>query len=189
MSTNLDFDAKKKLWLGEHLPYQVMMMRHTYARMFDRDLCAHDWNAMYMAFAVASRNLVEFFTNKDRSNTNFGAKDFVAAGFGASAKSIETPMKQVRAQIFHLDKARPSVEADKFQLESAQSVVKWLDETVWDFRQKLSPDDKKLWNDFLAPETHGGLPLHAADAPFSACTASPQIVTLTIVPSPPEGTE
>jgi hypothetical protein len=187
MSTPPDIEQQKKLWLGEHLPYQVMMMRHTYSRMFDRELCAHDWNAMYMAFAVASRNLVQFFTNKDRSTTNFGAQDFVAAGFGASSKSIETPMKLVRAQILHLDKARPSEQSAKFQLESAQSVVQWVEKTLKDFRQKLSPDDQNLWNDALAPERYGGLTLKVADAPRGACTASPQIASLMIVPSPPDG--
>ena len=69
MSKEEGVRQQKELWLREHLPYQVMMMRHTYSRLFDREICAHDWNAMYMAFAVASRNLFEFFTNKDRSNT------------------------------------------------------------------------------------------------------------------------
>lgn len=171
-----DVAQQKELWLREHLPYQVMMMRHAYVRLFDRTLGAHDWNAMYMAFAVACRNLVLFFTNRDskESRTNFGAKDFIKAGFGESAKDIETPMKRVRAQIFHLDKARPVEEADKFQLKNAQAVVTWVEKTLRDFRTKLSSDDKKLWNDELAPEQYFGIMLKLEDAPFSACTAEPQ---------------
>ena len=182
-----DFTQQKELWLREHLPYQVMMMRHAYSRLFDRTLGAHDWNAMYMAFAVASRNLVLFFTNRDskKSRTNFGAKDFIKAGFGESVKDIETPMKLVRAQIFHLDKARPAEESDKFQLKNAQVVVTWIEKTLRDFRTKLSTDDKKLWNDELAPELYIGLTLKLEDAPRSACTAEPQTATSTFVPSRP----
>jgi hypothetical protein len=183
MSKEEGVRQQKELWLREHLPYQVMMMRHTYSRLFDREICAHDWNAMYMAFAVASRNLFEFFTNKDRSNTNFGAQDFIAAGFGQSAKSIETPMKQVRAQIFHLDKARPAEAADKFQLKSAETVLNWVEQTLTEFRKMLSPDDQKLWNDTLAPGPYSGLTLKVADAPFNACTAGPQTASSTFVPT------
>lgn len=183
MGKNNDLSQQKELWLSEHLPYQVMMMRHAYSRLFDCTLSAHDWNAMYMAFAVASRNLVEFFSNKDRSTTNFGATDFVVGGFSISAKDIETPMKQVRAQIFHLDKARPAEKLDKLQLKNAQAVLKWIEKSLSDFRSKLNPDYKKIWSDQLAPEHYVGLTLKLEDAPFSACTAAPLTASSTFVPT------
>ena len=175
-----DTEQQKELWLREHLPYQAMMMRHTYSQLFNGQLCAHDWNAMYMAFAVASRNLVEFLTNEDRSNTNFGVCDFIAGGF--AAPSIETLMKQVRAQIFHLDKARPADAGDKFQMTSAKAVVNWVETTLTKFRNNLSLDDQKLWNSSLAPEVYDGLTLKLQNAPFSACTAEPFVATSTFSP-------
>jgi hypothetical protein len=41
--------------VGDHLPYEVLMLRHSYQRTLE-DRYALDWNAFYGAFAVHARN-------------------------------------------------------------------------------------------------------------------------------------
>jgi hypothetical protein len=86
-----DIAQQKEDWLREHLPYQVMMMRHTYKQLFNHSLSTLDWNAMYMAFANAARNLRLFLTNGDKGKNNFGAHEFVALDFIATRSGLQIP--------------------------------------------------------------------------------------------------
>ena len=60
--------------LGDHLPYEMLMLRHSYQRTLENRY-ALDWNAFYEAFAVHARNLFHFLINKGGPN-NFNARDF-----------------------------------------------------------------------------------------------------------------
>jgi len=66
--------------LGDHLPYEVLMLRHSYERTLEVRY-ALDWNAFHEAFAVHARNLFDFLMNKGGSN-NFNARDFSASFAG-----------------------------------------------------------------------------------------------------------
>ena len=53
---------QKVMHLGDHLPYELLMLRHSYQRTFE-DRYPLDWNASYEAFAVHARNLFDFLMN------------------------------------------------------------------------------------------------------------------------------
>lgn len=175
MQTRADVEEQKKAWLGEHLPYQLKVARHTYARLFG-NLDTWDWNAMYIAFACAARNLRLFLTNKDRSKTNFGAQDFVSAGFSANIELVKDRMNRLNDQIFHLDKARPTDASSKFQLEDAEIVLNWIEENIASFLAQLEPKQRALWKHQIAPIPAPQVFLRIADARQTACTADPVIV-------------
>lgn len=175
MQTSADIEAQKTAWLAEHLPYQLRVARHTYARLFG-NLDNWDWNAMYIAFASAARNLRLFLTNKDKGSNNFGAQNFVKAGFSANVEPIKDRMNRLNEQIFHLDKARPTDASSKFQLEDAEIVLDWIEKGIASFLSQLEPEQRSQWNHQIAPVPAPQLFLRISDARQTACTADPVIM-------------
>ncbi len=60
--------------LREHLPYELLMLRHTYDRI-NGNRYTLDWNAYYESFTIHARNLLDFLNNEGTGN-NLKAKEF-----------------------------------------------------------------------------------------------------------------
>ena len=61
-------------YLEEHLPYELLMLRHTHSTLLQtQDVL--NWNAFFECFVVHARNLYNFLRNKSDLNT-FAAVDF-----------------------------------------------------------------------------------------------------------------
>jgi hypothetical protein len=63
--------------LREHIPYELLMLRHTHRQLSQVD-GQLDRNAFLEAFAVHARNLFNFLTNREDSR-NLKASDFKSA--------------------------------------------------------------------------------------------------------------
>jgi len=74
-------DVAKMEYMEEHIPYELLMLRHTYQQMKSSNNQL-DWNAFFESFCLHARNLYKFLRN-DRVNTTFVAVDFTEELSGA----------------------------------------------------------------------------------------------------------
>jgi hypothetical protein len=91
-------EAQKRQWLGEHLPYELMMVRYSIEQLRDPVTFWLDWNAYHASFAVSACNLAAFLTNKEGGN-NFRAHDFVT-GFRSRKEDWQRPLKGLSLRYF-----------------------------------------------------------------------------------------
>lgn len=151
-----DQEQNRANWLGDHLPYELKMLRHTYAQMLKPQFYL-DWNAFYESFAVHARNLANFLTNDDRKN--FKACDFVQ-NFKARKGNLAKITSMLDMQVFHLVKDRPVTNTGKFNTEHAKKVLDWIEDEMTNFLARLSAEDKKLWDESKArSDVQGQTPL------------------------------
>jgi hypothetical protein len=177
-STNQKIDH-----LGDHLPYEVLMLRHSYQRALE-DRYALDWNAFHEAFAVHARNLFDFLMNEGGSN-NFRARDF-SPGFTVrkDAKVQRVIEQDLHWQVFHFGKQRQSEEEKKVGTEQRKAIFDWIEENFNAFIAALDPDLRPHWYAERAdPEKVREELAKATDtvaiglAPQSASTGSPASFT------------
>jgi hypothetical protein len=133
--------------LGDHLPYEVLMLRHTYDRMNDPRYPL-DWNAYYEAFAVHARVLFDFLVNEPDSR-NFKASEFATSFKVKTDREIREIQRIVRqelnTQVFHFGKHRSSEPSEKVDLEKVNRVHKWVTDNFSRFIRELNGDLKKHW--------------------------------------------
>jgi len=129
-------------YLDEHLPYMLGSVRYDFNKL-TQVLFFRDWNASFQSFSVNARNLVEFLTNADKGN--FKAGDFVE-GFRLRKGNIQGPMRELDQQVFHLGKSRPRDSHGKFDTSAAKQIFDWIEVGMNEFLEKLSPDDRNVWN-------------------------------------------
>jgi hypothetical protein len=117
--------------LGDHLPYELLMLRHAYQRTLE-DRYALDWNAFYEAFVVHARNLFEFLTNEGGSN-NFKACDF--SNFTAKKDPVAQRLinQNLHWQVFHFGKQRKSKDEEKVGREERKTIFDWIEENFETF--------------------------------------------------------
>jgi hypothetical protein len=132
--------------LGDHLPYEVLMLRHTHNRMNSR-IYPLDWNAFYEAFAVHARILLDFLENNSKSNgSNFNASDFSAAFKARRDTEIARIVRQeMNCQVLHFGKNRKSEPSAKVDLEKVNKVHAWVMDNFARFISQLDADLKKHW--------------------------------------------
>jgi hypothetical protein len=165
--------------LGDHLPYEVLMLRHSYQRTLE-DRYALDWNAFYEAFAVHARNLFDFLMNKGGSS-NFNARDFSASFAAREDAAVQRLINQdLYWQVFHFGKQRKSEEDEKVGKEQRKAVFECIEENFNVFTEALDRDLGPYWYPERAdPEKVHGELTKAPDtvavglAPQSASTGSP----------------
>ena len=130
--------------LDDHLPYELLMLRHTYQQV-NSDRNALDWNAFHESFAVHARILLNFLIN-DAGSTNFqasGFSNFIAEKDATVQRIIRQDLNK---QVFHLGKSRPS-EADlKVAAANRKLVFEWIESNFRKFLEQLHKDWKPHWN-------------------------------------------
>jgi hypothetical protein len=125
--------------LQDHLPYELLMLRYTHARMQAE---THDlvFNTMYECFCMHARNMWDFLHNEGTGN-NLKVKEF--------AKEYRAPEDQkaqriinfdMQGQVFHFGKSRPSKQTDKVGLEKCKAVFDYIEKAFSEF---MAAD----WND------------------------------------------
>ena len=90
--------------LERHLPYEMLMLRHTYGRI-ERETNHLNWNMALESFAVHARILKSFLTNDDGSG-NFQAKDFSSTFPATRDQSVASKLRKLNERVFHLGKQR-----------------------------------------------------------------------------------
>jgi hypothetical protein len=138
-------------YLANHLPYELLMLRHCYERTLkNRDEL--DWNAFHEAFAVHARNLFDFLTNGG-TNNNFNAADF--SGFKAARGSkIDTRVRVIlnqdlHRQVFHPGKQRTTEDREKVGPKDRKVVFDWVEAQLAKFIETL---DEKTWKPHWHPD-------------------------------------
>jgi hypothetical protein len=133
--------------LGDHLPYEVLMLRYTHSRM-NSPRYPLAWNAFYEAFAVHARNLLDFLENKAGSS-NFQASHFSDTFEVKEDKENKEIGRVVRQemnwQVFHFVKSRSSKQSEKVDLEKVNRVHKWVMDNFSRFILELNADLKEHW--------------------------------------------
>lgn len=155
---------QKVMHLGDHLPYELLMLRHSYQRTFE-DRYPLDWNASYEAFAVHARNLFDFLMNRGGSK-NFNARDF-SPKFTAKkdAKVTRLINQDLHWQVFHFGKQRKSEEDKKVGDDERKAIFDWIEENFEVFIAALALDRD------LAPYWH---PEHADPEKFHSEFTKPR---------------
>jgi hypothetical protein len=133
-------DAKgKENWLKEHLPYELMMMRHSLRRLQQRPRPFFlDWNMALAGFAVSARNLRAFLTNKEDEGSGVRACDYVP-GFKSTRADLKDTFNLMDPYIFHLGKRRPTdaESSDKFSLDDVAKISEWIEAEMQRFVEAL----------------------------------------------------
>jgi hypothetical protein len=176
-------EAQKRQWLGEHLPYELMMVRYSIEQLRDPVTFWLDWNAYHASFAVSACNLAAFLTNKEGGN-NFRAHDFVT-GFRSRKEDLAKTFERLEPQVFHLGKARPS-DQGKFTLKDAEDVSQWIETEIAKFIGELR-DLGQYWNAERAKSEvrPKGPPLRLTGLePQTASSADPKILSVNFVTGP-----
>ena len=122
--------------LEDHLPYELLMLRHTYERM-NTPRYPLDWNAHYESFAVHARNLFDFLTNRATAN-NFKASHFSTAFKVTKNDEVQRIINQdLHSQVLHLGKNRESDEDKKVGHQKREKVFTWIETNMAAFIDSL----------------------------------------------------
>lgn len=182
MPTKAEIEQEqKKKWLGEHLPYELMMMRYSIVQLRDQKTFWLDWNAFLSAFAVSACNLAAFLTNAEKKQGNFQAHDFVDS-FRSRKEKLAKTFALLEPQVFHLGRARPTDEG-KFTSDDAEAINNWIEGEIKEFVLRLGPW-KQYWDEKLIESRPSGPMLAVSELKpaQSTSTAEPFIVRSSISP-------
>jgi hypothetical protein len=127
----------------------LKMLRYTYGQMLQKQHYL-SWNAHFESFAVHARNLVNFLTDNDTGN--FKASEFAQA-YKAKIGDCQGAMTKLLSQVFHLGKKRPRDVVGKFNTQHAKQVRDWIEKNFADFLNKLSGEQRALFNEDKADPT------------------------------------
>jgi hypothetical protein len=174
--------SKPKNYLENHLPYELTMMEHTFARLHDTKDDA-DRNAFLESFCVHAPNLKMFLTG-DRGG---GSNGVISADFGQSSDSVQRHLtgafQRLNEQIAHLAKNRTILPQEKFTSEDAVCIMKWIIPAMDRFVKNLPDEDRQRWEAVVKKLKRKAIPhsglVTAMKSALSTATP-PQIVVIEI---------
>src|SRR5262249_12566191 len=135
--------AEQKEYLREHIAYELLMLRYAFVQM-RAELDQLDWNAYFIAFVAAARNLYSFLTN-DRDPRTWVANDFIPAFHPTNTNSVAQTMNKLRRQVLHLGTARKLTGEGKVELGDCQRVNDWLETNMQRFVDVLNKRERGVW--------------------------------------------
>jgi hypothetical protein len=162
----------------EHLPYEIDMLRRTYAMLealarppVDPETSDQEVQrfALIESFCVHARSLIDFFSKASPKKTDATAADF-KPGFVTTIDRDKPPLAgiwfKLNKQVFHLTKNRPFAEADKFDVGiDGLGLMKMLEPEIARFMAfASSPDFQNLKYNTVAATI--------SELPFSTNTTS-----------------
>lgn len=157
--------------LGEHLPYELWMLRETYARLKSPPADDVLRNALIEAFCIHARQLLEFFDNKQGKH----AKDFTGGNYAtAHLSGLTKPERdKLNTQIAHVTANRTINPAEKICHALRAKFLTALEREAQHFEGKLASEFQGM---FKAPVHSqvitGGSSPSATNAPTYAATSS-----------------
>jgi hypothetical protein len=179
-------EKQKQAWVEEHLPYELMMLRHTLKRITQKqNMFFLDWNAAHASFAVHAANLAAFLTNGESGNNNLKACELVP-NFRSRKGKLDTTFNKMEPQIFHLGKARPNAGQLKFNTEDAEKVSQWLEAEMKKFVEALLKTSyAEYWiEDRSVPPPENGPGMYIDASNPSASSGTPQTISYTGMDDP-----
>ncbi len=167
--------------LQRHLPYEMLMLRHTYGRI-EREENQLIWNMALESFAVHAR-ILEAFLTKDVDSRNFQAKDFSSTFPAIKDQSINSKLGKLNERVFHLGKQRVVHSYDKGGARDAELLFNWIEKRFWEFVNALDQKWVRHWDPARAsPEPFvtirtGNAPPSATNSTFSVSTMGGMTLT------------
>ena len=121
----------------EHLPYEINMLRATYALLQTGGLLGPIVaNTLIESFCVHTRNLIEFFKTKD--SCDFDPRDFASPGYELNKRFIgDSILPKITNQISHLTVNRQVDPAAKIGPEDRFQIMKSLEGEIARFKSHL----------------------------------------------------
>lgn len=128
--------------LGEHLPYELWMLRETFARLSSPPADAVLCNALIESFCIHARQLIEFFENKQGKQ----AKEFTGGKYAAVYLSGLTNSERgkINTQIAHLTGMRTVDSAEKIGPALRAKLLTALERESQHFYGQLAPEFRDI---------------------------------------------
>jgi len=129
--------------LGEHLPYELWMLRQTYERLGspspDNVLCY----ALIESFCIHARLLLEFFEGKQGNR----AKDYTGGSYQAVHLDNLTKAEKnkLNTQIAHMTGQRTVDSSDKIGRSLRAKLITALEDEANEFEQQLTSHYKPMF--------------------------------------------
>ena len=166
---------EKKEMLEDHLPYELMMLKFTFAKMSEaREQL--DYNAYYEAFVVHARNLYWFLTNDDKSNAH--ACEFVLGFKASKTNATISTFQDLHRQVLHIGKGRKTNREQKVQYDEAKDVFDWIILNSDVFIGRLDSTDLANFRSDRAEPRCGSYVLLGGRATASSHPAPPEVVVV-----------
>jgi hypothetical protein len=163
--------ATKEAILGEHLPYELWMLRETYVKLNSPPADVVLRNALIESFCIHARQLLEFFDNKQGKH----AKDFTGGNYAAAHLSglTKSERDKLNTQVAHVTAMRTIDSAEKIGHALRAKFLTALEREAQHFEGKLDSEFRGM---FKAPVPSqaiisGSIP-SATNAPTFAVTSS-----------------
>ncbi|WP_282949535.1 MULTISPECIES: hypothetical protein [unclassified Sphingopyxis] len=157
--------------LGEHLPYELWMLRETDARLKSPPEDYVLRNALIEAFCIHARQLLEFFDNKQGKH----AKDFTGGNYAAAHLSglTRSERDKLNTQIAHVTAKRTINPAEKIGHALRAKLLTALEREAQHFEGELASEFQGMFRAAVPGQviTIGGSP-SATNAPTYVTTSS-----------------
>ncbi|MDF0585039.1 hypothetical protein [Bradyrhizobium yuanmingense] len=183
--------------IGHHIPYEVRMMRQTYAMLADGATCL--WfsqtvlNALIESFAIHARSLIEFFSgDHSPSDNTAAAMHFAKSTFTPCSEEgpSRTLLGKLNAQIAHPSYSRSDKPEDKLTAVDRTELMQFIEKELNRFSQEIKTTYEKHWpSDMVAKQASGSdQPVVRVSGPAGA-TSQIGIIgpTIPAAPSGPTG--
>jgi hypothetical protein len=146
-------EAENLDWFKEHLKYEIQMFRRAYAEIlkFSKEGVAgvegqYFYNLTFESFIVHARNLSDFLQSAGGSR-NHNAKTFAPSFVSKDYRKVmESPMRRLHEQVFHMGKQRIAVGEGKFTGADCKRVYDWIESQLEAFGKVVEPSYSGEWS-------------------------------------------
>lgn len=141
-------DAENMDYLRENLRYELLMLRHTLAKITTlTGITAQDqmdWNAYFELFAIHARNLHTFLKNKETQNAS--ALHFTPQFKATKSNDAINMFNKLNPQLLHLGWKRPTDPSQKANVDGAKLLTRWIETEFARFIGGLGGPYCSAWN-------------------------------------------
>jgi len=176
--------------INHHVPYEVRMMRQTYAMLADGSACL--WfsqtviNALIESFCLHARSLIEFFSGETTPADNTAAaKHFAKSSYKPCPDY--GPSRELRGklngQIAHPSYSRTSTGDEKVSAKDRAILMKFIDDELVRFSNEMKETYRQQWPVDMTPAASGDKSTSYVNV-FGPAGATNQITTATWIVGP-----
>lgn len=162
-------------FLGEHLPYELMMLRFTWQALNKEggQPALHSY-ALFESFSVHARSLCEFLTNDDDQRL-VSASDYNPEFEAKRTDLARGKRDRMNQQIMHIGTQRANDRPAKLDLEDIEELKDWIEKEFDRFIKELPANFAGQWKKELSqvPEDSSSIEI---DPPTAFATNAPQFI-------------
>jgi hypothetical protein len=135
-------EQQKIAYLEERISYELVMLNYSFMRVLtsrpsvsEKQL---DFNAYLESFGVHARNLVDFLSEKSRSDC-CNASDYVANFEAPDQAQLQQPLLRLEKQVLRVTSLRATDPQEKFDADDARELYAWIVPATLKFQGELDP--------------------------------------------------